>query len=180
MVCQPNHYSQKMLEDVSDQQFVSLPNRSSSPVKWMVLGLGFLPFLGLIFSFFLWAIVFSLACLPCAFQLFRLAKFYIFPFSHQEMMERQSTAQNISSYYRRVDDESVNRIRKLIFKRDKSTLLMWLVNIVWMTMFGWWICLIHLLCAGVLFLTIVGKSYAKRHLVLLETSLFPFGVFIRY
>lgn len=48
-------------------------------------------------------------------------------------------------------------------------------NIIWLICGGLFTALVHLLFAGLLFLTIIGIPFARQHLKLVELSLMPFG-----
>ena|SRR5579872_6627122 len=48
-------------------------------------------------------------------------------------------------------------------------------NLVWLLCGGLYTALIHLLCAALLFITIIGIPFARQHLKLMELSLMPFG-----
>jgi uncharacterized membrane protein YccF (DUF307 family) len=48
-------------------------------------------------------------------------------------------------------------------------------NLVWLLCGGLYTALVHLLCAVVLFITVIGIPFARQHLKLMELSLMPFG-----
>ncbi|WP_188929510.1 YccF domain-containing protein [Puia dinghuensis] len=48
-------------------------------------------------------------------------------------------------------------------------------NILWLLCGGLYTALVHLLCAFLLFITIIGIPFARQHLKLMELSLMPFG-----
>ncbi|HVS96205.1 MAG TPA: YccF domain-containing protein [Puia sp.] len=48
-------------------------------------------------------------------------------------------------------------------------------NIVWLVFGGLYTAVVHLVFAGLLFITIIGIPFARQHLKLMELSLMPFG-----
>ena len=53
--------------------------------------------------------------------------------------------------------------------------LVWILNIIWVVLFGWAIALNHLLWGLLLAVTIIGLPFAKQHFKLMVLALFPFG-----
>jgi uncharacterized membrane protein YccF (DUF307 family) len=49
---------------------------------------------------------------------------------------------------------------------------------MWVPLFGWWISLIFLLATGLLYLTFVGKPYARLCFKLAKYYLWPFGGYV--
>ncbi len=50
-----------------------------------------------------------------------------------------------------------------------------LFNIIWLICGGLYTAFVHLIFAGLLFITIIGIPFARQHLKLVELSLMPFG-----
>ncbi|GAB6108675.1 YccF domain-containing protein [Fusibacter bizertensis] len=48
-------------------------------------------------------------------------------------------------------------------------------NILWIAFLGWELCVLHLIAAVILGITIVGLPFAKQHLKLAGLALVPFG-----
>jgi len=48
-------------------------------------------------------------------------------------------------------------------------------NLLWLLCGGLYTALVHLVCAALLFITIIGIPFARQHLKLMELSLMPFG-----
>lgn len=48
-------------------------------------------------------------------------------------------------------------------------------NIIWIIVLGWELCLMHLVMALLLGITIIGLPFAKQHLKLAQLALLPFG-----
>ncbi|XP_048772505.2 uncharacterized protein LOC125678253 isoform X2 [Ostrea edulis] len=57
-----------------------------------------------------------------------------------------------------------------------STLGFW--NILYATLFGWWVALVYLLVGGLMFITVVGKDYAFFCFRMADYFLWPFGKFV--
>ena len=49
------------------------------------------------------------------------------------------------------------------------------LNILWIILFGIWICFIHITLGVVMFITIIGIPFAKQHFKMAKLSLAPFG-----
>lgn len=58
---------------------------------------------------------------------------------------------------------------------EADSTLMWILNIIWIALFGWIIALNHLLWGLLLAITIIGLPFAKQHFKLMILALFPFG-----
>lgn len=50
-----------------------------------------------------------------------------------------------------------------------------LANILWILIFGWELCLYHLIAALIFTITIIGFPFAVQHIKLAKLSLIPFG-----
>jgi len=50
-----------------------------------------------------------------------------------------------------------------------------LMNVIWILLLGWELCIMHLIIAFFLGITIVGLPFAKQHLKLAGLALLPFG-----
>ncbi|KAL9643130.1 hypothetical protein ABK040_003929 [Willaertia magna] len=146
---------------------------------WAILGGGwFFSFLYGLFAF-VWFGCCCCLCLPCSFQLFRIFRFVINPFHFQEFTIRNQSHKGKERQGVIVNNDMLI-MKKLLYKREKNTCSLIFVNILWLFSFGWIVCFCHLLSALFLTLTVIGFSFAKRHLVLIPISLMPFGVFIRF
>ena len=150
--------------------------------------------LGACFIFLLFGCCFAL---PSTIQLIRLGKFMWFPFTkieiYQYLIKKLNEGDGIeltleNGDLRRMSTASlkdpkkisVKEHREAIFKRaDKSGVLLWLANITWLVLFGWWISLLHLIMAGILMASVVGTIFGRRHLAFVTLSLMPFGVSIK-
>lgn len=187
---QPKLKNRQSTRDITSQKsFTSeklIVNNNNYPTKkkiiWLTLGLGWIPTIlyGVVSLF--WFVFLSFPFLPFGLQIFRIFKFMQFPFS---LSEREF------SLFSSVTPEATTRARfffqryydpkliQLLFSRDKTSTFIQCANIVWFLCFGWWICCCHILCGLALFMTIIGKPYAKRHFTLLYLSSRPFGTFIK-
>ncbi|KAF0972207.1 hypothetical protein FDP41_009515 [Naegleria fowleri] len=138
-------------------------------LKWFFLGFGWLTFCNFSMSILLWALLCPIACLPCYRQLLKVCRLSLFPFtlySEHEGLNTQST--------------SAKSVRNNLFEREKSSALIVLINLIWFLTFGWWIAFIELCIFVILYLSIVGQGFARRHLALATVLAMPFGVFIKY
>ena len=61
---------------------------------------------------------------------------------------------------------------------DGSTHLYTPGNVLWVVLFGWWLCLAYMLVAALLFLTVVAIPQGKLCLRLARYYLWPFGSFV--
>lgn len=65
---------------------------------------------------------------------------------------------------------------KTITERESAHgCLLVFMNVLWILLGGFWICISHLLFALLLAITIIGIPFAKQHLKLASLSLTPFG-----
>lgn len=51
-------------------------------------------------------------------------------------------------------------------------------NIMWVPLFGWWVSLIFVVAAGLLYLTFIGKSYGRLCWKMAKYYIWPFGKFV--
>jgi uncharacterized membrane protein YccF (DUF307 family) len=58
---------------------------------------------------------------------------------------------------------------------EADTVLVQILNVIWIVLFGWAIALNHLLWGVLLAITIIGLPFAKQHFKLMILALFPFG-----
>lgn len=65
--------------------------------------------------------------------------------------------------------------KKIIPKESGTGCLSLLFNIIWLLCGGLYTAFIHLIFAGILFITIIGIPFARQHLKLMELSLLPFS-----
>jgi uncharacterized membrane protein YccF (DUF307 family) len=65
--------------------------------------------------------------------------------------------------------------KKVVPKSSPDGCLSLLFNIIWLIFGGLYAAFIHLLFAGILFITIIGIPFAKQHLKLMEISFMPFS-----
>jgi len=65
--------------------------------------------------------------------------------------------------------------KKVVPKSSPDGCLSLLFNIIWLICGGLYTAFIHLLFAGILFITIIGIPFAKQHLKLMEISFMPFS-----
>ncbi|KAG2388957.1 hypothetical protein C9374_014357 [Naegleria lovaniensis] len=138
-------------------------------LKWFFLGFGWLTFCNFAMSLLLWALLCPLVCLPCYRQLLKVCRLSLFPFtlySEHEGLNTQST--------------SVKCVRSTLFEREKTSMLIVFINLMWFLTFGWWIACIELCIFVILYLSFVGRGFARRHLALANVLAMPFGVFIKY
>ncbi|WP_066501721.1 YccF domain-containing protein [Abyssisolibacter fermentans] len=54
-----------------------------------------------------------------------------------------------------------------------------IANIIWIILFGWELCLGHIVFGLILAVTIVGIPFAKQHFKLAKLAILPFGADIR-
>lgn len=54
-----------------------------------------------------------------------------------------------------------------------------ILNIIWLFLGGFWICLTHVLFAGLCAITVIGLPFAFQHMKLAKLALTPFGRDIR-
>jgi uncharacterized membrane protein YccF (DUF307 family) len=84
--------------------------------------------------------------IPFAIQAFKLASFSLWPFG-----------------------------REVVPGRGSGSLLEVVVNLLWLVLFGWELCLAHLVVGAVLCLTIVGIPFGVQAFKLSVLALWPFG-----
>ena len=65
--------------------------------------------------------------------------------------------------------------REIQSKPQTDSMLYWVMNLIWLVLFGWGLLLNHLFWALILAITIVGLPFAKQHLKLIPIATFPFG-----
>lgn len=65
--------------------------------------------------------------------------------------------------------------KQIVPKEGGTGCLSFLCNIIWWLCGGLYTSLIHLVFAGLLFITIIGIPFARQHLKLMELSLLPFS-----
>jgi uncharacterized membrane protein YccF (DUF307 family) len=65
--------------------------------------------------------------------------------------------------------------RQIVPTNNSMGCLTVLFNIIWLICGGLYTAVVHLFCAAILFLTIIGIPFARQHLKLMELSLMPFG-----
>jgi uncharacterized membrane protein YccF (DUF307 family) len=65
--------------------------------------------------------------------------------------------------------------KKIVPSKSGMGCLSVLFNIIWLICGGLYTALVHLLFAGILFITIIGIPFARQHLKLMELSFMPFG-----
>jgi uncharacterized membrane protein YccF (DUF307 family) len=65
--------------------------------------------------------------------------------------------------------------RSVVRVSNGTGCLTFFCNIIWLLCGGLYTALVHLLFAGLLFITIIGIPFARQHLKLVELSLMPFG-----
>ncbi|HWB93601.1 MAG TPA: YccF domain-containing protein [Puia sp.] len=65
--------------------------------------------------------------------------------------------------------------RQVVPTNNSMGCLTVLFNIIWLICGGLYTAVVHLFCAAILFLTIIGIPFARQHLKLMELSLMPFG-----
>jgi uncharacterized membrane protein YccF (DUF307 family) len=65
--------------------------------------------------------------------------------------------------------------KKIVPKEGGTGCLSLLCNIIWWLCGGLYTSLVHLVFAGLLFITIIGIPFARQHLKLMELSLLPFS-----
>jgi uncharacterized membrane protein YccF (DUF307 family) len=65
--------------------------------------------------------------------------------------------------------------KKIMPSKSGMGCLSVLFNIIWLICGGLYTALVHLLFAGILFITIIGIPFARQHLKLMELSFMPFG-----
>ena len=70
--------------------------------------------------------------------------------------------------------------KKVVPASGNTGCLSLLCNIIWLLCGGLYTAFIHLVFAGILFLTIIGIPFAKQHIKLMELSLMPFNRQIIY
>jgi len=165
-------------------------NRES--IIWMLCGFGWLISACYLVAVISWTIMFSVCCIPCGLQLYRLLRFTLHPFSTREFKKQKKKSVIVSLFSSgKLASMSTSEIRAILFSRDKNTLLIHLSNTLWFICFGWWICSIHLSC--IIGLSVAGwmtspwqllhqtfVNLSQRHRVLLPITARPFGVFLRY
>ena len=54
-------------------------------------------------------------------------------------------------------------------------MLIFILNILWFVLAGWWLALMHISAAVALAITIIGIPFAWAHIKLAIASLFPIG-----
>jgi len=65
--------------------------------------------------------------------------------------------------------------RDLQFAGGEPGCLSTVGNVLWIVC-GWWeIALVHLVCALLFFITIIGIPFGMKHLTIAKSSIFPFG-----
>ncbi|EFC41181.1 predicted protein [Naegleria gruberi] len=172
---------------------------------WRLLSGGFLfsflYALGGCFIFILFGFCFSL---PCALQLWRIAKFLTYPYTKSEtyfyllclintdpkntpstsstLDRRMSIASSMTTQTldRKYSVTTVKEARQILFQeKENKGILLWIANIVWLCLFGWWIALLHLIFGGLMLASRVGADFGKRHLSLIKLALLPFGLSIK-
>jgi len=65
--------------------------------------------------------------------------------------------------------------KKVVTTSSSGGCLSLLFNIIWIVSGGLYTACMHLLWAGLLFITVIGIPFGKQHLKLLELTLTPFG-----
>ncbi len=65
--------------------------------------------------------------------------------------------------------------KKVVPKERPEGCLSIIFNIIWLICGGLYTAFIHLLFAGILFITIIGIPFARQHLKLMEISFMPFS-----
>lgn len=65
--------------------------------------------------------------------------------------------------------------KQIVPRPGNSGCLALFCNIVWLIFGGFYTAIVHLLFAGLLFITIIGIPFARQHLKLMELSLLPFS-----
>ncbi len=65
--------------------------------------------------------------------------------------------------------------KEVVVSESASSTLYFLMNVIWLVLFGWVLALNHLIFALLLAITIVGIPFARQHLKLVQLALMPFG-----
>ncbi|MEW6283468.1 MAG: YccF domain-containing protein [Candidatus Eremiobacterota bacterium] len=65
--------------------------------------------------------------------------------------------------------------KEVVVSEEASSPLYFVLNLIWLVLFGWVLALNHLIFALLLAITIVGLPFARQHMKLLELSVMPFG-----
>ena len=65
--------------------------------------------------------------------------------------------------------------KQIVPKQSATGCLSLFANIVWLLCGGLYTAFIHLIFAGIFFITIIGIPFARQHLKLMELSLLPFS-----
>ncbi|NJO25438.1 MAG: YccF domain-containing protein [Bacteroidia bacterium] len=65
--------------------------------------------------------------------------------------------------------------KKVIPRESGTGCLSLFCNIIWLICGGLYTSVVHLLFAGILFITIIGIPFAKQHIKLMELSFMPFS-----
>jgi uncharacterized membrane protein YccF (DUF307 family) len=65
--------------------------------------------------------------------------------------------------------------KKVVPTKNAGGCLSVLFNVIWLIFGGIYTALVHLVFAGLLFITIIGIPFARQHLKLVELSLMPFS-----
>jgi uncharacterized membrane protein YccF (DUF307 family) len=65
--------------------------------------------------------------------------------------------------------------KKVIPKNSPTGCLSVFFNLIWLLCGGFYTAFIHLVFAGILFITIIGIPFARQHLKLMELSFMPFS-----
>ncbi|MBS1915035.1 MAG: YccF domain-containing protein [Bacteroidetes bacterium] len=70
--------------------------------------------------------------------------------------------------------------KKVVSSSRGTGCLSVLFNIIWLLCGGLYTAFVHLIFAGLLFITIIGIPFARQHLKLMELSFMPFGKSVVY
>ena len=65
--------------------------------------------------------------------------------------------------------------KRVVTTSSSGGCLTLLFNLIWIVTGGLYTAFVHLVFAGLLFITIIGIPFAKQHLKLVELTLTPFG-----
>lgn len=65
---------------------------------------------------------------------------------------------------------------KEVVRQERGDSFLSLVfNVIWLILFGWEIALAHIIAGSILFVTIIGIPFGRKHFQLVPVSLFPFS-----
>ena len=157
-------------EDEINYYTTTTTDNKNLKIKWILLGFGWLTFVNVSLSTVFLIILCPFACIPCTRQLIRVCRLTLFPYSHFSQPSINGVKNN--------DSNGISQ--KGLYNRDKKSFGVICFNIFWILLFGWWIICVELLIVTFLYLTWIGKNFARRHLILLNILIMPFGVFINY